>query len=173
MSSLAGRYNNPITPRFLNPIECLKIPAQFLYHSLLWAKQMRCFIYLHQLTIVPTLSLKFPAQDQTKFTIFIFYFFQLEEPIINRYTDGIGMWPKPATPPCEREYRNQWGALFPCSLHLFKFFSLKTHLLWVCRSSSGRGDRIGGEQWDHVRPSGGVSWSDGPRGRLELQPYTW
>jgi hypothetical protein len=33
LSSLAGRYDNPIPTRFLAPIDCLKIPA--LYSSLL------------------------------------------------------------------------------------------------------------------------------------------
>jgi hypothetical protein len=28
LCSLAGRYDNPIPPRFLSPIDCLKIPAQ-------------------------------------------------------------------------------------------------------------------------------------------------
>jgi hypothetical protein len=28
LCSMAGRYNNPIPPRFLAPIDCLKIPAQ-------------------------------------------------------------------------------------------------------------------------------------------------
>jgi hypothetical protein len=28
LSSLAGRYDNPIPTRFLAPIDCLKIPAQ-------------------------------------------------------------------------------------------------------------------------------------------------
>jgi hypothetical protein len=28
LCSLAGRYDNPIPPRFLAPIDCLKIPAQ-------------------------------------------------------------------------------------------------------------------------------------------------
>ncbi len=29
LCSLAGRYDNPIPPRFLAPIDCLNIPAQF------------------------------------------------------------------------------------------------------------------------------------------------
>jgi hypothetical protein len=29
-ASLAGRYDNPIPPRFLAPIDCLKIPALFV-----------------------------------------------------------------------------------------------------------------------------------------------
>jgi hypothetical protein len=29
LCSLAGRYDNPITPRFLAPIDCLKIPALY------------------------------------------------------------------------------------------------------------------------------------------------
>ncbi len=29
--SLAGRYDNPIPPRFLAPIDCIKIPAQSPY----------------------------------------------------------------------------------------------------------------------------------------------
>jgi hypothetical protein len=32
LCSLAGRYNNPIPPRFLAPIDCLKIPAQVQNH---------------------------------------------------------------------------------------------------------------------------------------------
>jgi hypothetical protein len=31
LGSLAGRYDNPIPPRFLAPIDFLKIPAQFYY----------------------------------------------------------------------------------------------------------------------------------------------
>jgi hypothetical protein len=42
-------------------------------------------------------------------------------------------------------------------------------VLSECRSSSGWCDRMEGEQPDHVRPSGGISWSDGSRGRLALQ----
>jgi hypothetical protein len=30
LCSLAGRYDNPIPPRFLAPIDCLKTPAQLL-----------------------------------------------------------------------------------------------------------------------------------------------
>ncbi len=29
LCSLAGRYDNPIPTRFLAPIDCLKIPAQY------------------------------------------------------------------------------------------------------------------------------------------------
>jgi hypothetical protein len=31
LCSLAGRYDNPIPPRFLAPIDCLKIPALYIY----------------------------------------------------------------------------------------------------------------------------------------------
>ncbi len=31
LCSRAGRYNNPIPPQFLAPIDCLKIPAQATY----------------------------------------------------------------------------------------------------------------------------------------------
>ena len=31
LCSLAGRYDNPIPPRFLAPIECYEIPVQFFY----------------------------------------------------------------------------------------------------------------------------------------------
>jgi hypothetical protein len=31
LCSLAGRYDNPIPTRFLAPIDCLKIPAQYMY----------------------------------------------------------------------------------------------------------------------------------------------
>ncbi len=31
LCSLAGRYDNPIPPGFLAPIDCLKIPAQYTY----------------------------------------------------------------------------------------------------------------------------------------------
>jgi hypothetical protein len=34
LCSLAGRYDNPIAPRFLAPIGCLKIPAHFTPHFL-------------------------------------------------------------------------------------------------------------------------------------------
>jgi hypothetical protein len=33
LCSLAGRYDNPIPPRFLAPINCLKIPAQVRQHQ--------------------------------------------------------------------------------------------------------------------------------------------
>jgi hypothetical protein len=39
--SLAGRYNNPIPTRFLAPIDCLKIPAQGVWHLLLNKKGSR------------------------------------------------------------------------------------------------------------------------------------
>ncbi len=38
LCSLAGRYDNRIPTRFLVPIDCLKIPAQFTFHP--WAPYM-------------------------------------------------------------------------------------------------------------------------------------
>ncbi len=38
LCSLAGRYDNPIPPRFLAPIDCLKIPA---------LEKLRCFCTFH------------------------------------------------------------------------------------------------------------------------------
>ncbi len=39
LCSLVGRYDNPIPTRFLAPINCLKIPAQFNPHFLLFLSQ--------------------------------------------------------------------------------------------------------------------------------------
>ncbi len=48
-------------------------------------------------------------------------------------------------------------------------YTVVFYVLCDCRSTSGRGDRMEGEQQDHVWLGGGISWSDGPRGRLALQ----
>ncbi len=43
LCSLAGRYDNPIPPRFLAPIDCLKIPAQLIcsYRPASWGAGSR------------------------------------------------------------------------------------------------------------------------------------
>ncbi len=67
LCSLAGRYDNPIPPRFLAPIDSLKIPARFFFfrkkicisHHIGLKKVMHCHTGTDQFSRVNVISVKF------------------------------------------------------------------------------------------------------------------
>jgi hypothetical protein len=65
LCSLAGRYDNPIPPRFLAPIDFLKIPAQLVSNNLFLLKIFSVMNRSSRTTCYVTLSLmiKFMFRD--------------------------------------------------------------------------------------------------------------